>query len=217
LEGLAVTRPAGKVSVNATPVSLVAEFGLVIVTVRDVVPFTGIDATPKTLAILGGPTTIRVAVAVLPVPPLVEETVVELTSVAAAVPVTVTPTVQDALAAKEPPDSESEPADATATPPHVLLRLEGLAVTRLDGKVSVNASPVWAFALSGLVIVMVMDVEPLTGIDTAPKFLVIEGAETANAGFDDPTATNPAAVPMSKRRVKLVTGARNAPLICLKK
>jgi hypothetical protein len=201
--------------VNATPVAAVAPFGLVIVKVRDVVPFTGIDGVPKNLTILGGPTTNRVAVAVLPVPPLVDEIVTELMDVAADVPVTFTPTVQDPLAGKEPLEREKVPVPAVvlATPPQVLVRLEGVAITRFPGRVSVNASPVWAFTLSGLVIVMVSDVEPPTGIDTAPKLLLTEGAETANAGLAAPTAMKPAAAPTSRTRARLRMGDGNAPLL----
>ena len=42
--------------------------------VSDVVPFSGIVAAPNALAIEGGEATVRLALAVLPVPPLVEVT-----------------------------------------------------------------------------------------------------------------------------------------------
>jgi hypothetical protein len=71
---LATTRPAGKLSVNASPVSARLEFGLLTLNVSDVVPFNGRDAAPKALAIDGGLATDKFAVAVLPVPPLVEVT-----------------------------------------------------------------------------------------------------------------------------------------------
>jgi hypothetical protein len=72
--GVATTNPAGRVSVNATPVSRSAAFGLVMVNVSEVDPFNGIEAAPKALAIVGGAATVRFAVAVLPVPPFVEVT-----------------------------------------------------------------------------------------------------------------------------------------------
>src|SRR5207248_11712388 len=68
--GVATTRPAGSVSVNATPVSA-TESGLVMVKLRVVVPPTGTLA-PNRLAIVGGDTTVRTALAVLPVPPSFE-------------------------------------------------------------------------------------------------------------------------------------------------
>jgi len=66
-------RPVGNVSVNARPVSGAA-FGLVIWNVTVVLPPTGIEGTAKVFKILGGPTTMRVALELLPVPPSVEVT-----------------------------------------------------------------------------------------------------------------------------------------------
>jgi hypothetical protein len=71
---LATTRPAGKLSVKARPVSARLEFGLLTLKVSEVVPFTGTDAAPNVLVIDGGVATDRFAVAVLPVPPLVDVT-----------------------------------------------------------------------------------------------------------------------------------------------
>src|SRR5579859_3780676 len=72
--GVATTSPMGSVSVKATPASAtVLAAGLVMVKVSVVVPFNGIDAAPKALAIEGGATTARTAVLlVAPVPPSVE-------------------------------------------------------------------------------------------------------------------------------------------------
>jgi hypothetical protein len=78
--GIATGRPAGSASVNATPVSAVEALGLVMVNDSEVVPPTTIDAAPNALLMLGGDRalTVMLAVVVLPVPPLVEVTVVEL-------------------------------------------------------------------------------------------------------------------------------------------
>jgi hypothetical protein len=46
----------------------------VILNVSEVVPFSGMLAAPKALAMLGAVATVRLAVAVLPVPPLAEVT-----------------------------------------------------------------------------------------------------------------------------------------------
>jgi hypothetical protein len=70
----ATTRPAGKLSVKPTPLRELKVFGLVIVKLMLVVPLSGIVLAPNDLAILGGETTVRLAEAVLPVPPLVELT-----------------------------------------------------------------------------------------------------------------------------------------------
>ena len=72
--GVETTRPAGRVSVNATPVSEIVVFGLLMVKLSEVLPFTGMEAAPNDLVIVGGVATFRFAVAVFPVPPLVEVT-----------------------------------------------------------------------------------------------------------------------------------------------
>src|SRR5262245_3303484 len=51
--GVATTRPAGNVSVNATPVSAVPAFGLVTVKVSDVEAPMTIDAAPNAFARVG--------------------------------------------------------------------------------------------------------------------------------------------------------------------
>src|SRR5882672_8132455 len=60
--GVATTRPEGRVSVKAMPLSVRVVFGLVMVKVSDVVPFSGMLAAPKTLVIVGGVATVRFAV-----------------------------------------------------------------------------------------------------------------------------------------------------------
>lgn len=72
--GVATTRPEGKESVKAIPLSVLEELGLVMVKVSEVVPFSGTVETPKDFAMVGGERTLRLAVAVFPVPPFVEET-----------------------------------------------------------------------------------------------------------------------------------------------
>ena len=57
----ATTSPAGRLSVNATPVILRFWLLLVKVNVRLVVPFSGIVDAPNALAILGGLMTVRFA------------------------------------------------------------------------------------------------------------------------------------------------------------
>jgi len=69
---LATVIPAGKVSVNATPVRLTAAFGLVSVKVSVVVPFSKTLELPNALLMVGAATTVIIAVAMFPVPPFVE-------------------------------------------------------------------------------------------------------------------------------------------------
>src|SRR6201999_685962 len=66
--GVATTNPAGKLSVNASPVSARLVFGFVMLKVSEVVPFNGMLAAPNALVMLGGVATVKFAVAVLPVP-----------------------------------------------------------------------------------------------------------------------------------------------------
>ena len=71
---LAITSPAGRLSVNARPVSATVVLGLVIENVNDVVPFKGMAAAPNDFVIDGAEATVKFAVAVFPVPPFVEVT-----------------------------------------------------------------------------------------------------------------------------------------------
>ena len=89
---LVTVSPVGSVSVNATPVSdIVLGDGLMIVNCNELVVFSAICAGLKILLMLGGATTVRLADAVFPVPPLVELTFPVVFVYAPAVaPVTVT-------------------------------------------------------------------------------------------------------------------------------
>jgi len=73
--GVATTKPAGKLSVNAIPVRpIVLIAGLAILNVSDVDPFSGMFAAPNAFVIVAGAATERLADAVFPVPPFVEVT-----------------------------------------------------------------------------------------------------------------------------------------------
>lgn len=73
--GEAIFNPSGKLSVSAMPVSAtVFPAGFVKVRVSTDLSPAAIVAGAKAFATTGGATTVRVAVAVLPVPPLVEVT-----------------------------------------------------------------------------------------------------------------------------------------------
>jgi hypothetical protein len=115
-DALATVMPVGNVSVNATPVKATAlAAGLVMVNVRDVVPFSAMAAGLKTLAIEGGATTLMLAEAVPPVPPSVEVTFpVVLFLVPADVPVTFTENVQEEDTANVPPDRLITPVPAVS-------------------------------------------------------------------------------------------------------
>src|SRR5260370_404327 len=87
----ATCSPPVNVSEKAIPFSaVVLDAGLVIVNVAVVVPFSGMLAAPNALLMVGGATTVRLAVLLAePVPPLVELTApVVFDSLPACVPVT---------------------------------------------------------------------------------------------------------------------------------
>src|SRR5215468_5718030 len=161
----------GSVSLNATPVrsplaGVPGLFGLLMVKVTVVVPLSGILAAPKALLMVGGATTVTVALAVLLFPPSVELTCTELFLSPAVVPCTFTETAHEALAANVPPDrlSELAPAVAVAVPPQVLFRLGVDATTSPAGRLSVNANPLSVTLLFGLLMLMVSKVVPFSGI-----------------------------------------------------
>ena len=70
----ATTTPAGKVSVKATPLNALAVFALVMVKLSVLVEFNAMLVGLKDLLMVAGPTTVRLAFDVLPVPPSVEVT-----------------------------------------------------------------------------------------------------------------------------------------------
>src|SRR5438034_5988294 len=102
-------------------------------------------AAPKLLVMVGGEATIRLAEAVLPVPPLVALALpVVLFLVPEVVPVMFTATVQLVLTVIVPPVSDTlpDPATAVAVPPQVFDSPLGVATTRPAGRLSVKATPV---------------------------------------------------------------------------
>jgi hypothetical protein len=178
--GVAATaNPAGNVSENETPVMAIV-FGFVIVKVRVVVPFRATDVAPKDLVIVGGLATLILADAVLPVPPSFEETFpVVLFFTPTVEPVTFTLTVQEVLAATEPPVrfTEVAPALAVKGPPQVFDGFGGVATTNPLGKESVKVIPVRDVPL-GFVMVKVREVVPLRATFAAPKAFEMAGGAT---------------------------------------
>jgi hypothetical protein len=163
--GVATTRLAGKLSVKPTPVSPTVAEGLVMVMVIVLVPPTPIVLGVNTLVVVGGATTLIVSVAVPPVPPSVELTVlVVLTWAPALIPVMLTEKVHDDPAAGEavsvPPDKltvEGDPGGLLMVAVIVPLPHEPVTVVdasfRPPGNVSVNAMPLRALVVLGLVTV----------------------------------------------------------------
>lgn len=136
----------GKLSVTATPVNAAAEFGLVIVRVRLVVPFTETVVAPNAFLMEGGATTVTLAEAMPPVPPSFEVTVeVMLFFGPKVAPVTFTEKAHEPAAGRLPPDILITPLPGVAV---IVLALQltdrplGVEITRPGGKVSLNPTPV---------------------------------------------------------------------------
>ena len=177
--GVDMTRPEGKVSVKATPLSEEPALGLVTVKLRLVAPFSTMLGAPNDLLMVGGAMTVTLAEAVRPVPPSVELTVpVVLFLVPAVVPVTFTEKVQEAPAANVPPDrlTEPDPAVAVMVPlPQEPLKPLGVDTTRPEGKESVKATPLSDALPLGLVTVKLRLVVPPIAMLDAPNDLLMVG------------------------------------------
>ncbi len=137
-------------------------FGLLIVKLSEAVPVTAILGAPNDLLMVGGATTVSIAVLlVVPAPPSVEVTLpVVLLLVPAVVPVTLTENVHDDPAAGDavsvPPDRLMLPLAAVAVIvplPQEPVTLGVAATTKPAGRLSVNATPLKGLKVFGLVMV----------------------------------------------------------------
>jgi hypothetical protein len=178
---LATVMPAGKMSVKPTPVSPSAEFGLAMMKVSDVDPLSGMVDAPKDLLMVGAAATVMEALAVLPVPALVELTLpVVLVIAPPVVPVTLTETVQSPAAAIVPPVKLTDVSREAGenVPPQLVDASGELATTSPEGKTSVKATPVNWFDAFGLVMVNVSVVVPFSAMLGAPKAFEIDGGDS---------------------------------------
>ena len=181
--GVETTNPAGRVSVNATPVSAIDALALVIVKVSEVEPARPIEAAPKAFAMLGGVPTLKIAVAVLPVPPFVELTApVVLVKTPGVAPVTFTLKVQLVATAIVAPVrlTALDPAVAVMVPPpQVPASPLGVATVIPAGSVSVKATPVNAAVLAaGFVTVKLRLDVPFGVMDVGLKAFARDGGAT---------------------------------------
>ena len=144
--------------------------------VREVVPFSGTVAEPNDFTIVGGLATVRLALAVLPVPPFVEVTLpVVLVYWPEAAPVTVTLNWHWLFVLIVAPD-RAMPVGAVvvSVPPQTVA--DAFATVSPTGSVSVNATPVKGSTFpAGLVIVKVNEVVALNDIVDGLKTLAIDG------------------------------------------
>ncbi len=123
--------------------------------------------------------TSKLADAVFPIPPFVEDTWTEFVLSPIDVPFTLTEKVQDALAARVAPVklTVEEPAVAVIVPPpHVPEITLGVFTITPDGRVSVNAIPLRVEVRFGFVIVKVRLVALFVRMLLCPKVLAITGA-----------------------------------------
>jgi hypothetical protein len=226
--GVATCKPAGRVSLNATPVSARLELGLLSVKVSEVFAFSRMLAAPKALVIVGGAATLRFAEAVLPVPPLVEVTLpVVLVYWPAAAPVTVTANWHWLFAAMVAPVKAIPVGEVVVSvPPQTVA--DAFATVSPAGNVSVKATPVSATAFAaGFVIVNVSEVVAFKAMLLGLKALAIDGGATtlieAEAVPPAPPSVEvtalvvlfcvPAAIPVTlMENVQLAFAARVAPL-----
>jgi len=176
---LATSNPAGKVSLKPTPVSVVVVFEFVMLNESVVVPpcANGFGLNP--LLIEGGDTTVMPAEAVLPVPPLLDDTFpVVFVYTPAVVPVTVTLNVHGTPGATEAPLKEMVRVAAVVVSVPLHLGVAESATLKPAGKTSLKPTPVKVVEVFGLVIVNVrVEVLPC-GIDVGLNALAIEGAVT---------------------------------------
>src|SRR5437868_13979431 len=158
------------------------------VKVSEVVPLSGIAAAPNSLVIEGGEATVKLAEAVLPVPPLVEVTLpVVLVYCPEAAPVTVTLNWHWLFTAIVAPVREMPVgAVVVSVPPQTVA--EALATVSPVGSVSVKATPVRGSTFAaGLVIVKVSEVVAFR--------LIVEGLNTLAIDGGASTFTLAVAVP----------------------
>ncbi len=176
---LATVRPAGKVSVKATPLrATLFAAGLVMVKVREVVAPVEIAEGLNALAMEGGATTVMLAEAVLPAPPSLELTgLVVLFCSPAAVPVTFTLKVHELLAASEAPNRLTTVVFCVAVivpAPHEPVSPLGVEIIKPEGRVSLNPIPVSPVLLPFWMVKLRL-VEPFSGMLAAPNALVSTG------------------------------------------
>jgi hypothetical protein len=184
--GVAATcKPAGNESVKPTPVRAVPAFGFAIVKVSALTPPTAIGFGANALVMLGGEIAVKVAVPVLPVPPLVEVTLpVVFTFAPPLVEVTLTVTAQVPLAAIVPPEKLTDvfPADGAKVgePQPEVVTFGVVATCKPAGNESVKATPVSAVLGFGFVIVKVSVLTPPTATGSGENALAMPGGEITN-------------------------------------
>jgi hypothetical protein len=170
----ATGKPAGRESVNASPVIARALFVLAIVNVSVVLFCSAIVGAPNALMMNGAFDTVRSAELVLPLPAAVELMVTLLLSMPSVLPVTFTPIVHgptgsaDVLKLMLVPD-----ATAVTVPPHVFETLGLAATVSPVGRVSTKLVSIvvsFGFVIAKLTVLM-----PLGDTRVGLKLLEMDG------------------------------------------
>jgi len=170
-----LTTPGGKPSLKAIPLSALA-FGLVMVKLSVLLPFTATLAGAKDFVKVGGATTVSVALEVLPGPPSVEVTLTALSFTPALIANTLTEKVQEDPGASVPPARVMVLPSMGAVTVPVPQVPTGAAFTKTPaGRVSVNPMPVSGMLLFGLVIRNVSVLLLFTGMLVGLKDLTMLG------------------------------------------
>jgi hypothetical protein len=180
-EPFTAVRPAGNVSVNATPDSAATVFAFAKLKAITEVSPTAMEVGINDLVMVGavGATVMVAVLLVLPVPPCVELTaVVVLLLTPALAPVTVTLIVQEEIAAITPPVKVSKlPPETTRLPPQTAV--VPFTAVRPAGSGSVKATPVKLTVLLGLLITKLNVAVPAKGIaEVENDLLMVGGALT---------------------------------------
>ena len=185
------TTPEGRLSVKPTPLRALTVFGLTTVKLSVLLKFNATVVGLNDLLTVGGPTTVRLAFEVLPVPPSVEVTWTLLFLVPPVVPVTDTENVQDDPTAGDAVSVAPErltlpaPAFAVMVPlPQVPVMLGVADTTSPAGSVSVNATPLSELKVLGLVMVKLKVVLEFAAIEATPKDLLMDGGATTERFAD---------------------------------
>ena len=177
---MATIKPAGRVSVKASPVSEEDRLGLLMLKVNESGPVKqNAGCTEGFGDDRGGVefTTLTLALEVLPVPPSVDVMVTLLFFVPSVVPWTFSEMVHEELAVRVPAErlTEPEPAVAVVVPVQVVVNPLGVATISPAGRVSVKANPVNEEDAFGLLMLKLSEVVPLRVMLAAPKVLVMLG------------------------------------------
>src|SRR5713101_3399985 len=167
--GVAATAtPVGRVSVKATPLRALAVLGLVMVKLSVLLAFSAMLVGLKALLMVGGATTVKLAVLLVAPAPLSVELMapVVLDLLPALVPVTFTLIAHVPLEASVPPVKPMvlEPAVSDNVPVHVVLAPFGVATTSPETRVSEKATPVSAKPEFGLAMLNVTVEVPPTAM-----------------------------------------------------